>query len=317
MKIPDRQARPPERQLCAAKRASRDRGCGSVAGRSIASNAPAPLRQNERVAGRLVLEAADTRLEVSPDDGGRMTSLAVRGSELLVTEGFGPIMWGCYPMAPFAGRIGQGRFRFDRRDVQLALNDPPHALHGTVFERPWQVDDSSTLSIDLGSGWPFAGRVIQRFTLDGDGLDVELRLHADEPMPAALGWHPWFRRRLAGTVEAPTEPSAPAELHLDAEWMFERGADGLPTGKLVAPTAGPWDDCFTGLRAPPRLTWPGLLELEMTSSAQNWVVYNEPRDAMCIEPQTAPPDFVRIAPSHTVPGEPLVATMRWRWEPLD
>lgn len=269
------------------------------------------------MAGRLVFDAADARLVVSPDDGGRMTSLVVRGSELLVTEGFGPVMWGCYPMAPFAGRIREGRFRFDGRDVQLARNDPPHALHGTVFERAWHVDDSSTLSIDLGSGWPFAGRVVQRFTLDDDGLEVELRLHADEPMPAALGWHPWFRRRLAGTVKAPREPSTPAVLHLDAELLYERGADGLPTGDLVPPTLGPWDDCFTGLRTPPRLTWPGVLELELTSSAQNWVVYSEPRAAICVEPQTAPPDFVRIAPSITVPGEPLVATMRWRWWPLD
>ncbi len=265
----------------------------------------------------LVLEAADVRLEVSPLNGGRISSLVVRGSELLLTEGAEPILWGSFPMVPFAGRIRHGQFRFDGRDVQLGLNHPPDAIHGTVFERSWQVDDPATLSIDLGSGWPFAGHVVQQFALHNDGLEVSLSLACEEPMPAALGWHPWFRRRLAGAVDRPVEPSAPVELHLDAAWMYVRDADGIPTGELIEPPPGTWDDCFTGLRSPPRLIWPGVMGLELTSSADHWVVYDEPRDAVCVEPQSAPPDFVTIAPSTSYPGEPLVATMAWRWWALD
>jgi aldose 1-epimerase len=265
----------------------------------------------------LVLEAADVRLEVSPDDGGRISSLVVHGSELLLTKGAGPVLWGAYPMVPFAGRIRHGRFRFADRDVQLGLNHPPHAMHGTVFDRRWQVDDPTTVSIDLGPAWPFAGRVVQRFALQKDRLEVSLNLSADEPMPAALGWHPWFRRRLVGLAARPAEPSVPVEISLDATWMYLRDADGLPTGELVEPPMGPWDDCFTGLRSAPRLSWPGLLGLELTSSADHWVVYDKTRDAVCVEPQTAPPDFVNLAPSTTVPGEPLSATMTWRWWPLD
>ncbi len=267
----------------------------------------------------LVLEAADARLEVSPADGGRISSLVVRGSELLRSgvEGAGGILWGSFPMVPFAGRIRRGRFRFADREFQLGLNHPPDAIHGTVHERRWQVDDPTTLSIDLGPAWPFAGRVVQRFALDDDRLQVSLTLEADEPMPAALGWHPWFRRRLVGAAGHPAEPSAPVDLHLDAAWMYLRDADGLPTGELVEPPPGPWDDCFTGLRSAPRLTWPGVLGLEVSSSCDHWVVYDEPLDAVCVEPQTAPPDFVNLEPSTSVPGEPLVATMTWRWWALD
>ena len=265
----------------------------------------------------LILEAADARLEVSPLHGGRISSLVVRGSELLVTEGAGPMMWGSYPMAPFGGRVRRGRFRFGGRDVQLALNFPPDAIHGTVFERPWHVDSPTTLSIDLGAGWPFAGRVVQDFAVTNDGLDVSLTLHADEPMPAALGWHPWFRRRLAGTAGRPAEPSTPVDLQFDAAWMYVRDADDIPTGELVEPPPGPWDDCFTGLRSTPRLTWPGVLALEVSSSCDHLVVYDQPRDAVCVEPMTAPPNFVNLAPSPTIPGEPLVATMTWRWWALD
>ena len=258
---------------------------------------------------------------MSAVDGGRISSLVVRGSELLVTEGDPAVMWGAFPMVPFAGRIRHGRFRFDDRDIQLAINFGPDAIHGTVFERPWQVDEASpaTISIDLGPGWPFAGRVVQQFALSDSQLDVSLTLIADEPMPAALGWHPWFRRQLGGAAAdgRSAELSAPVEIHLDAAWMYLRDADDIPTGELVEPPAGPWDDCFTGLRSAPRLTWPGVLGLEVSSSCDHLVVYDEPRDAVCIEPQTAPPDFVNIAPSTTIPGVPLIATMTWRWWALD
>jgi aldose 1-epimerase len=267
--------------------------------------------------GRLVLEVADARLELSPGDGGRISSLIVGGSELLRSESDHPMLWGCYPMVPFAGRIRHGRFPFAGREVQLALNDAPHAIHGTVFNRPWRIDGPAAMSIDLGPGWPFSGRVFQRFDLRDHGLDVSLTLEADEPMPAAMGWHPWFRRRLSGSAAAPAEPSAPVQIDLDAAWMYVRDDEGIPSGQLVEPPLGPWDDCFTGLRSAPRLTWPGLLELEVASSCDHFVVYDEPPDAVCVEPQTAPPDFINLAPSTTVPGEPLVATMTWRWWALD
>ena len=38
------------------------------------------------------------------------------------------------------------------------------------------------------------GAVTQRFELEPDRLRVTLELTADEPMPASMGWHPWFRR---------------------------------------------------------------------------------------------------------------------------
>src|SRR5512141_1347558 len=146
---------------------------------------------------RLVLEAGDARAVVLPDDGGRLGSLIVAGRELLVTaHPEGPIFWGNYPMAPWAGRVDRGRFRFDGVDHQLPLGMPPHAIHGVVYDRPWDVTGDTELAIDLDDRWPFRGRVTERFALDADGLEVALTLDAGEPMPATVGWHPWFRRVL-------------------------------------------------------------------------------------------------------------------------
>ena len=68
--------------------------------------------------------------------------------------------------------------------------------------------------------------------------------------------------------------------------------------------------------------WPGVLSLELTSSASFWVVYDEPEEGICVEPQTAIPDAVNLAASIAgtglatpEPGDPLTAGMRWRWWP--
>ena len=81
---------------------------------------------------RLVLRTADAELTIDATDGGRFASLVVDGHELLLTDGAGPIWWGCYPMAPFAGRIRDGRLDFQGHEYQLEQNLPPHAIHGTV-----------------------------------------------------------------------------------------------------------------------------------------------------------------------------------------
>ena len=78
-------------------------------------------------------------------------------------------------------------------------------------------------------------------------------------------------------------------LDLPADRQVERGDDGLPTGRLVDPAPGPWDDCFS-LAGRPVLTWPGAVRATLGGDAAWWVVYTEPEHAVCVEPQTAPPD---------------------------
>ena len=258
----------------------------------------------------ITLEAGDVGAVVDPACGGRLRSLVVDGLELLGEEHDNPMSWGCFPMAPWAGRVRRGRFSFEGVEHQLPINLPPHAIHGTVFNRPWPsslVDfRARSLAIGLGPDWPFGGTVEQRIDLQPDHLRLELRVHAaDGPMPASCGWHPWFRRQLAR--------GEPAQLDLDAASMWQRDAEGIPSGRLVAPPPGPWDDCFTGLRRPPRITWAGALTLTIESSCPHVVVYDEPADAICVEPQTHPPDALNLGPALVEPGRPLVAEAVLRW----
>jgi aldose 1-epimerase len=259
---------------------------------------------------RLILDDADARITVDPGGGGRLASVEVDGLELLVTSSpDGPIYWGAYPMAPWAGRIRHGRFAFGGSEHQLPITMPPHAIHGVAFDRPWAVTGPDEVALDLDERWPFRGRLVQRFTVERDGLEVCMRLDADEPMPAVLGWHPWFRRVIR-------EGSAPVDLAFEPSAMLARDEEGIPTGELVAPPPGPWDDCFTALRSDPVLLWPGELRLTLSSSCPWWVVYSQPVDAICVEPQSGPPDAVTIAPEIVEPGRPLEHHMRWHWERL-
>jgi|GEM_PF-41207 Galactose mutarotase and related enzymes len=268
----------------------------------------------------LRLDAPGVHVVIDLVHGGRLASFVVDGRELLVTEGFGPIAWGSFPMAPFAGRVRDGVFTFRGRRWRLAVEMPPHAIHGTVLDRPWRVLDERTIATELGPGWPFAGRVVQHFELQAGSLSFRLEVHADEPMPASVGWHPWFLRQpvaASGTGSAsPGAPTEPVELDLDAGAMYRRDADGMTMTDRIAPVPGPWDECFTDLRRPPVLRWPGFLELTIQSDCRDWVVYTVPTEALCVEPQTAPPDALNTGPAIVEPGRPLIAEMTWAWRSL-
>jgi len=265
-----------------------------------------PMAEPDHVA----MSAAGVSLVIDLVAGGRIASFVVDGHELLKTGGDGPFAWGSFPMAPFAGRVRDGALRFAGQTYLLPSTKlPPHAIHGMVFDRRWQVVGDDAIATDLGPDWPFAGRATQRFELTADHLTCRLELYADEPMPASIGWHPWFVRRLDGVAGA-------LELELDAGAMYERDAAGIATTRRIQPPPGPWDDCFTDLRRPPVLRWPGVLELTIESDCSDWVVYTMPEDALCVEPQTAPPDALNTDPTVVLPGRPLIAEMTWRWRSL-
>ena len=266
--------------------------------------------------GLLHLSAGAASATVVPAGGARIGSLEVAGRELLVTEAASPYGWGIFPMVPFAGRIRRGIVRFRGHTYTLPTTLPPHAIHGTLSDATWTVlgaprVDHVVLTAALGAPWPFRGRVIHRVRLEPSALHASLELDAEEPMPAWVGWHPWFRRSVEGARDE-------VELRVEPGWMLARDGEGIPAGERVRPGPRPWDDAFTGLREAPRLRWPGVVELTVESSCRYWVIYDEEPHGICVEPQTAPPDSVNWMPEEAVlvePGRPLIATLTLRWKP--
>lgn len=251
------------------------------------------------------LRAGDAEAVVDADGGGRLTRLAVDGFDLLTADG-------SFVMAPWAGRTGYGRFTYDGVEHRLPVPEKhaPHAIHGTVRDRPWTVDaatsDEVRLSIDLGSDWPWPGRCEHVVHLSPDSITLELSVGTTgEPFPAIVGWHPWFTK--------------PTGWDLEADAMLERGDDHLPTGRRLTELdlAGrPLDDCFEGVHWPVALHWPALTLTVDATGCRHLVYYDEPAHATCVEPQSGPPNGLVTGEHAVVTAEhPLVASTTWSWGP--
>lgn len=250
------------------------------------------------------------RLEVAlaPEAGGRIAQIRYDGVDWLVSEQEGSaaaIAWGCYPMVPWAGRIRHGRFDFDGKPYELPANFGGHAIHGVGFTRPWQMDsleaDAATLSLKLPEDayWPFGGTATQIVRLRPDGLELHLAVQAGRhPMPAVLGWHPWFRK--------------PDQLTFAPDAMYPQDGEGIATLPCVVPTPGPWDDCFIN-HAEVALVSAGQ-RLRMRANTDHWVVYDAAARATCVEPQTGPPDAFTVLPNRLEPGKRLELALKLTWD---
>ena len=241
------------------------------------------------------------RVEVDASRGGRVSQIRVRGVDLLVgpdSDTRDPMRWGSYPMVPWAGRIRGGRFELDGTSYQLPTVSDGHAIHGVGYVSAWEIahrtDRSVELTLSLPSDetWPFGGRSRQRITVDDDGLLLELDVTADSlPFPATIGWHPWFRK--------------PERLDFHPTSMYRR-VDGIATTEQIEVQPGPWDDCFVNSEAITAAI--AGVAVRLTSDCTDWVVYDQPAHATCIEPQSGPPDAANIRPYILRPGDSL---SRW------
>lgn len=232
----------------------------------------------------VVFRSEGVRAEVDPGNGARLTSLAFAGHEILATgqtadgERIGD---GCFPMAPWAGRIGGGHIEHDGVIATLPLDADGNAIHGLVRKAAWEQVTPTAFACRVGQPWPQPGEARINYLLGPHSLTIELGWNDATDFPCSLGLHPWFLDTLA-TGER-------LSLDLDATAMVERGERHRPTGRLIAAGPPPWDDCFRMSRSPV-LSWPGALSLRLDSSSPWWVVYDEPAYSTCVEPQTVPPD---------------------------
>lgn len=259
------------------------------------------------------IAAGGQRLAFDLALGGRASSWTVQRAdgtaiELLTRHSDAPIDHGMYVMAPWAGRIRGNAVGAHL----LAASHGPWAIHGTVPWRPVEVsarsEDAITVEQEL-QGWPYSGAVQASWALVDGGLETTIRVRArEEAFPATVGWHPWFPRVIDGVA---------AQVDLPATSQLVRGDDALPTGDEIpfAAAYGTYDDAF---RVPARratVTWPGIVRVEVTASSDWFVLFDQLPDALCIEPQSGPPDGLRstpfFAPAIVTPEQPLELRARW------
>jgi aldose 1-epimerase len=220
------------------------------------------------------------RLEVLPEAGASIANLAarVRGAWLPILRptpddaiaARNSSLFACFALVPWSNRLADARFEFGGRTYELKANTPEgYAIHGDVRKRPWRTIalEATRLVFAFDScdfrdvNFPFAFGVELSYELDGPTLRTTLDLtsRATAPMPAGIGFHPYYRRTLLDDAEqveirahapraygelVPTRSAVP----IDASQDFSRGRS-LGDRDI--------DTCFAGWDGQATITWPG------------------------------------------------------------
>ena len=135
-----------------------------------------------------------------------------------------------------ANRIGRGRFSYDGHTYQYSQNDGEHCLHGgsqSIDKRFWHIAEQSQSSVTLKLASPdgdngFAGNVNIQVTYclsEDNKLEVEISANTDKTTPLNFTNHAYFNLAEHSALDL--------ELCIDAESVLEKGADNIPTGKLL------------------------------------------------------------------------------------
>lgn len=261
-------------------------------------------------------------VEAVPGVGGRLHRVRALGVDLLRTPPTAaahredPFFWGAYHMVPWCNRAPTSPLVVAGRRVELPANFPDgSAIHGEVYDAPWEVVGESTLRIEAGGGaWPWRYDVHARFRVapTSCGLTVELRNLDDAPMPAGIGLHAWFAKPLRVAVPAQrvfTDNIAPRARPQAVEPPYDlRRLDVMADGL---------DATWTELTSNSvDLAWPShqLRAAFRFSETAAFLVAASPadKDAVAVEPQThAPPALRRLvghepgAPALLAPGDVL------------
>lgn len=214
-----------------------------------------------------------------------------------------------YPLVPYSNRQAFAKLHWQGEVHDLVPNfDPePHAIHGTGWERAWQVADSNATEVTLqlkhkpDARWPFAFTAAQIITLHDDALTLQMSITntSQGDAPVGLGWHPYFAKH------------SPDHIAFTALGHWEMSADKLPTSLL--PNAGlkqdcadlSVDHCFDG--------WSGALtlcnahfEIKVTSDQAYLVVFTRPdRDNIAIEPVSHVNNALNMLAAGTATAEAL------------
>ncbi len=212
-------------------------------------------------------------------------------------------------LAPFPNRIKDGKYNFDGKPYQVAINDKDYhcALHGFLYDIPFLLDNidenqgSITLHKDfLGvEGYPFqiSFRITYRWFNQGLYVTTKVKNLSESNIPFGMGWHPYFDMGV---------PVDTLELRIPGTYYFEQDEQFIPTGKLI--TVNPFDqsmvigdrfmnDCYALNDSKIHLYEPHkqielVLEQEIEGQAYPYCMFYTPpeRDCLAIEPMTCAPN---------------------------
>lgn len=264
------------------------------------------------------LSYAGWSLSLRPDLGGAIATLRHNGTDILrptPATATDPLETACFPLVPYANRIESGRFSFDGQAHHLPQNHPgqAHPLHGTGWKSAWTVGGQDEHSVTLihhhtaNENWPWHYTAEQHFELSERGLHMALSVENTDtrPMPAGLGFHPYF----------PAHPDTRLQFEAKSVWLAD--AEMLPTQPAEAPhfadfsTGAPvlrntlLDNAYAGWCGSAHIETPnGALELTAENTPFLHVFMPPGADFFCAEPVSTMPNALNRAEVTTLkPGQ--------------
>ena len=289
---------------------------------------------------RLTDASNRTEVSIAPSVGNMAYEIKVGGKNILWFPYAGPAELKAKPqfcgipfLAPWANRLSEDGYWANGKKYQLNpslgnVRRDQHQLpiHGLLtYSADWEVaelaaDDHAawvTSRLEFGkypelmAQFPFAHTLAMTYRLAGGAVEVETTIenHSAEPMPVAIGFHPYF-----GLDAAPRDQW---KVHLAARDHLVLSDRLIPTGERKAvqfadpqPLAGSqFDDVFSNLIRGDDGTAKFWVEggkqritVEYGPNFPIAVVYAPPgRDFICFEPMSAVTDGFNLSHSGVFP----------------
>lgn len=282
-----------------------------------------------------IIQNENLRLTVAPDLGASLTAFEVN-----LVSGWHPVMrptspatlkrgleqrrsaaFSSYTLAPYSNRIRNNQFVFQGQTYHLRPNWPDgQTIHGDVRDRPVQCNllDAVTLECLYDSrtapehNFPFDYTLKKTYRLEAKTLITHLQLTntSGKPMPAGLGIHPYFVRRMPGSTSDPV-------LHMQARGVYDVDADIIPSAaaRPITPDLdfseaqnaylSFIDRVYNGWDGFASLEWPGSkvrLTIRADPVFSHFVVFNgDPDGTLALEPVTHATDGFNLM-ARGVPG---------------
>jgi aldose 1-epimerase len=277
---------------------------------------------------RLTSEDHGLEVAIAPSIGNRAIGMWVRGENILYVPFEDPARLkaerhtnGIPFLAPWGNRMPEGfwangknyRFNMGLDSIRADANGIP--IHGLVSSSDlWEVVDfgadgesahvTSRLEFwkypELMANWPFAHEYEMTYRLAGGVLDVMVTVKnlSAEPMPLAIGFHPYFQ--LPGVPIAEAFAHVPVRLHVETDERLVATGEVRPVEfpEKISLRDRRFDDGFTGIENPLFYVEGGLKRIEVKFGPKYTVVivYAPPgHDYICFEPMTAITNGVNLA----------------------
>jgi aldose 1-epimerase len=258
----------------------------------------------------MIIEIASGKHKLVIDSiaGGRAIEWFIDDLQILGPNGDHPLVGGWYLMAPWAGRIKDNQVVYKGSNFPQDINFQDWAIHGTVLFSEGQVRNQSETSVEIvhetNDKWPVKMQIVQKWSITNNFVKCHASVSsASGEFPAEIGWHPWFNRQL--------KKGKPAKFGIEAISQYEKDERFFTLNKTKPIGIPPFDDAFDVPTGKGFIEWPDALRIDFSSDVDTFVIFDEPQDVFCIEPQTGPPDAINH-PRHIVsPGKPLEASVKW------